>query len=59
MENKKGKISLNDEMLEKVSGGFEERFQMHLEVFCTCGNSDPNEYGYCNTCGCKIYNWNG
>lgn len=48
MENKKGKVAMNDELLDKVSGGVNTDDNWEL---CSCGMIKSN--GVCPNPGCE------
>lgn len=57
MENKKGKIALNDDLLGEVSGGMS--YSDYVDGHCHCANPDPDEDGICKICGQDAYRGGG
>ena len=57
MENKKGKIALNDDLLDKVSGGFDIFNELDIdENLCgVCGHLLDLETGCCMNPECSCY----
>ena len=59
MENKKDKVALNDELLDKVSGGGVRHpdYEPDGSFFCQCENPVRDSYGsaFCVICG-KLLN---
>ena len=52
MENRKEKSRLNDELLDRVSGGGEEILSDSGSLYCDCGNtvSSPLDPSICKNC---------
>lgn len=57
MDQSKGKVKLNDELLDQVAGGYG-----YQGAVCPCGESNPSQFSivsrgpetemlHCNTCG--------
>ena len=56
MENNKGKVALNDVLLDKVSGGWEEILSDSGSMFCDCEDPVPSplDPSLCVHCAKKI-----
>ena len=63
MENKKGKVALNDDLLDKVSGGGGDRYVNPGEPLFCCdnpsferiGESGPFDVYFCSNCQTTSY----
>jgi hypothetical protein len=55
MENKKDKVALNDELLEKVAGGAPLNHGKIETYKCKCQNPEPDHmFLVCKKCGLEI-----